>query len=322
MIENSFPLVSIVVLTWNQRDLTLDCLTSLSEMDYPADKLQIVVVDNGSHDNTPTAVRERFPSVVVLENGDNLGFAEGNNVGIYHALKGTAEYIMLLNNDTIVDKAMLRHLIDFAEASSDVGIVTPKIYYYDEPERIWCAGAAINWRTAGTSRLQAEETDRQSKEAPQDVDFASGCAICLKRSVVEQIGLLDDRFFIYYEETEWCVRAARVGWRIVYVPEARLWHRISSAMGVSSPATEYYMNRNVILFLLKSGRGIRVAFPLLRSLGRNLAAIAAFTVKSHNGHRIPQRNARVLALRDSLLGRWGKMGDDVARVCYPGHGHK
>lgn len=316
MFEHNFPHVAIVILTWNQRELTLDCLASLQPMDYPSDKLELIVVDNGSQDNTLVAIKERFSTVTVLENGDNLGFAEGNNVGIRHALQGNAAYIMLLNNDTIVDKDMLRLLIDFAEAREDVGIVTPKIYYHDEPERIWCAGASIDWKTAGVARLRAEEIDDSRKETAHEVDFASGCAICLKRSVIEQVGVLDKRFFIYYEETEWCVRATNAGWRIVYVPEAKMWHRISSAMGVSSPATEYYMNRNVLLFLVKSGRGINTLVPLLRSLGRNMAVIAAYTVKSHNGRRIPHRNARLFALRDSLLGRWGKMGEDVANICY------
>lgn len=311
------PLAAIIVLTWNQRQLTLDCLASLAQLTYPAERLLLIVVDNGSADGTAQAIREHYPDVVVLENGDNLGFAEGNNVGIRYAMEHSADYVMLLNNDTVVDPDMLSGLIAVGEATPSVGIVTPKIYYYDEPERIWCAGASIDWHTGGSRRLQAEQIDAKQETEPYIVDFASGCAICLKRAVIEKIGVLDVRFFIYYEETDWCVRANKAGWPTLYVPTAYLWHKVSAAMGTTSPATDYYMNRNVLLFLAKHQGGWRRAITLLRVGGRNFLTILAYTLKSHSGKRIPNRNARLLALRDALSGRCGKMGRDVAAICYP-----
>ncbi|MER2511537.1 MAG: glycosyltransferase family 2 protein [Nitrosomonas ureae] len=317
MTQDLYPFVAIIILTWNQRDLTLDCLESLAEMDYPSDRLQIIVVDNGSRDDTVVAIRDLFPYITVLENGDNLGFAEGNNVGIRYALQGPAEYIMLLNNDTVVDAQMLSILLQTAQQDTRIGVVTPKIYYYDDPKRIWCAGASIDWRSGGSIRRQAEQIDSNIDDVLQDVDFASGCAMCWRRQAIVQIGLLDPRFFIYYEETDWCVRVQRAGWRIVYQPQAHLWHRISAAMGTASPATDYYMTRNLVLFLGKHLHGVPRAASLFRVAVRNLLAIAAYSVKSHHGVRRPNRNARTLALRDAVLGRWGKMGDDVAAVCYP-----
>ncbi len=301
------PLVAVIVLTWNQRDLTLDCLASLAEMDYPKDRLQVIVVDNGSRDGTPAAIRERFPAVAVLENGDNLGFAEGNNVGIRHALQGPGEYIMLLNNDTVVDRFMLRELLAVMQARPDAGIVGPKMLYFEPPDLIWCAGNRINWRTGDTIRLRAEQPDKEADGEPQQVDFITACGILLRRQVIEQVGLLDPRFFIYYEETDWCMRGQAWGWRILYVPRARLWHKVSAAMGVTSPATDYYMNRNVLLFLARNRRGLARLCSLVLAAGRNLLAVAAYTVKPHGGCRIPNRNARLLALRDAVLGRWGNM---------------
>lgn len=314
---DTFPLVAIIVLTWNQRDLTLDCLTSLSEMNYPADRLQIIVVDNGSSDDTAAAVRERFPHAIVLENDDNLGFAEGNNVGIRYALQGEAEYIMLLNNDTVVDRQMLAVLIQTAELDPLVGVVTPKIYYFDDPKRIWCAGASVNWKSGNITRLQAEQIDGSLDGTPSDVDFASGCAICCKRRTVEEIGFLDPRFYFYFEETDWCMRARAAGWRISYEPRAQVWHHISATIGTSSPATDYYMTRNVLLFLSKNLSGLPRLLTLARVAGSNALAIAAYTVKSHGGARRHNRDARLLALRDAVLGRWGRMGQDAAAVCYP-----
>jgi GT2 family glycosyltransferase len=129
--------------------------------------------------------------------------------------------------------------------------------------------------------------------------------------------MLDPRFFIYYEESDWCLRAQQAGWRVVYVPQARLWHKVSAAMGTASPATDYYMARNVLLFIAKHQRGLIKVRLMAQVAGRTLLAIAAYTVKPHGGQRIPNRNARLLALCDALLGRWGKMGVDVAAVCYP-----
>jgi GT2 family glycosyltransferase len=312
------PSVVVIVLTWNQRDLTLDCLASLAEMDYPQDALQVIVVDNGSRDGTPAAIRERFPAVTVLENGDNMGFAEGNNVGIRHALQGSSEYIMLLNNDTEVDRLMLRELLAVMQARPEAGIVGPKMLYFEPSDLIWCAGNRINWRTGDTIRLRAEQPDKEADGKPQQVDFITACAICLRREVIEQVGFLDPRFFIYYEETDWCVRAKNRGWHILYVPAARLWHKVSAAMGATSPATDYYMNRNMLLFLAKNRSGLGRVGSMAWAAGRNLLAVAAYTAKPHGGRRIPNRDARLLALRDAVLSRWGKMGPDVARVCYPG----
>ncbi|MCL4294788.1 MAG: glycosyltransferase family 2 protein [Anaerolineae bacterium] len=317
MARNAHPTISIIILTWNQCSLTLDCLASLADLNYPADRLQIIVVDNGSVDGTALAIRERYPSVSVLENGKNLGFAEGNNIGIRYALQSNTEYLMLLNNDTTIDPSMLNELLEVIEQDPTVGIVGPKMLYFEQPNIIWCAGNRIDWWLGSSIRLQAEQPDLSLDEQPQEVDFITACAICLRRSVVEQIGLLDLRFFIYYEETDWCIRARTAGWRILYVPRARLWHKVSAAMGPTSPATDYYMTRNVLLFLAKNRRGLARLCSLMLVGGRNLLAVAAYTAKSHGGRRLPNRNARLLALRDVLRGHWGKMGPDVEVVCYP-----
>jgi hypothetical protein len=315
----NWPSVAIIVLTWNQREVTVDCLASLRQLDYPTDRLHVVLVDNGSADGTADAVRAAYPEVTMLVNADNLGFAEGNNVGLRYALTTDAAYAMLLNNDTAVDSMMLQHLVRVAESDPWIGMVGPKILYYDQPDVIWCVGGEIDWRTGSTRRLAAEEPDEAPGAAEQtDIDFASGCAILVRRAVLEHVGLLDPRFFIYYEETDWCYRTRAGGWRIVYVPMARVWHKVSALMGTASPATDYYMNRNVFLFIQKNGHGQRRVTASVRAAARGLIPVAAYTFKSHGGSRLPNRNARVLALRDALLGRWGKMGPDVAAACSRG----
>ena len=301
------PFVSIILLTWNQLQLTTECLDSLDEMNYPQDRLQIVVCDNGSRDDTPAIIRARYPHVVMIENGDNIGFAAGNNPGVRYALQGPSDYIMLLNNDTVVAPDMLTRLIEVAERDPQIGIVTPKIYYFSEPQRIWCAGAAINWRDGDTYRLQAESLDTGQPEANHAVGFASGCAMCVRRSLVDQQGLLDERFFIYYEETEWCVRLLSDQWSCLYVPSSKVWHKISSAMQAGSPRSAYYMTRNRLLFLSKTRPGWRGLPPFMRALGREIMYITVMSVRGKHRARRIERNARARGVLDFFRGRFGKM---------------
>lgn len=307
--------VAIIVLTWNQRELTLDCLRSLTELRHP--NVEVVVVDNGSRDGTAGAVRAAFPLVTVIENGENLGYVGGNNAGIAHALTTPADYVLLLNNDTVVDPEMVSELLRVMEADRSIGVTGPKMLYFDQPETIWCAGNRINWRTGESVRLQAEQPDATTPDTPVEVDYITGCALCLRRDVIERIGMLDTRFFIYYEETDWCRRAVDAGWRVVYVPRARLWHKVSAAMGTTSPATDYYMTRNVLLFLARNRHGIERLVSLAGATGYTLKIVSAYTLKRRTPQRLRSRNVRLLALRDAVLGRWGKMGADVERICYP-----
>lgn len=310
------PSVTFVVVNWNQRQLTLDCLTSLREQDYP--RFDVALVDNGSQDDSVPAVRARFPEVTVFENEANLGIAAANNAGIRYALHKGSDYIFLLNNDTAVAPDMLRHLVTAAQSEPDIGAAGPTMLYFDQPDTVWCAGNTIDWRTGGSKRCrEGLRLDALAKLSQQQVDFITSCAVCIKQAVLRDVGLMDERYFIYYDETDWFARASAAGWRTVYVPAARMWHKVSAAMGTASPATDYYMNRNVLLFLAENLHGLAKVRSLGLAAGRNLLAAAAYTTKPHGGLRLPNRNARLYALRDAILGRWGKMGRDVEAVCYP-----
>jgi len=313
---DSVPSVMFVVVNWNQRQLTLDCLASLRQQKYS--DFRVVLVDNGSQDRSVSAVREAFPEVVVLENGSNLGIAAANNVGIRHALESGSDYVFLLNNDTVVDPEMLTHLVTVAESEPNIGMTGPTMLYFDDPEIIWCAGNCIDWKTGDTVRLR-ENTHLNSvaDTACHDVDFITSCAVCIKSTVFGTIGLMDERYFIYYDEADWFARASPAGWRSVYVPKAKMWHKVSATMGESSPTTDYYMIRNQFLFLAKNLPGLQKITALVRAGFRTSLAIVAYTLKSHDGARLCNRNARLLGMRDAVLGRWGKMGPDVATMCYP-----
>jgi len=287
----SAPHVLIVVLNWNGLADTLACLESMRRLEYPA--YEVLVVDNGSSDGSPAAIRERFPDVTLIETGENLGFAGGNNVGIRHALEIGADYVLLLNNDTEVSPDFLSRLVEAAEADSQVGMAGPTIYYYDRPEVIWSAGGEIDWRRGCTRMVGLDERDDgQFGGAPREVDFITGCAVLVRATALRQAGLLDERFFMYYEEVEWCVRTRRAGFRIVHVPQAHIWHKIAPSAQSDSPRVHYYMTRNRLLFLKASRAGWQAWMHTL--FAEYLRTLISWSVR-------PRR-----AIGDAWRGQWGQ----------------
>jgi len=298
------PRVMIIVLNWNGLADTLACLASLARLDYPAH--EVVVVDNGSTDDSVAAVRATYPRVTLIETGENLGYVGGNNVGLEYARAMGADYALLLNNDTEVAPDFLRLLVEAAEANPATGIVGPTIYYFDRPNVVWSAGGDIDWRRGRTRMIGLDEVDQgQFGHTLRPVDFVTGCAMLIKMSLVEQVGLLDARFFAYYEETEWCVRAARAGFKILHVPQAKIWHKILPEDREASPQVQYYMTRNRLLLLKLSETG---AVPWLNTLlfdyGRTLVS---WTLRPKWRDKFLQRHAMLQAIRDYGRGRFGKV---------------
>jgi GT2 family glycosyltransferase len=295
------PLVGIVVLNWNRREDTLDCLASLSKLDYPA--FQVIVVDNGSTDGSVEAIRSAFPTTVLIETGANLGYAAGNNVGLRYAFDHACELALLLNNDTVVAPDLLTQMTGPCLADSTIGVVGPKIYYYDRPQVFWSAGGVIDWQHGRTFMRGIEEQDCGQFDAPAAADFVTGCALLVRRAAAEAAGLLDERFFMYFEETEWCVRIARAGWRIMYVPGGRLWHKIKPAAQDQSPYVMYYMPRNRLLFLRLTGASWRTW--LHAALCQDFKHWCIWHLPRNWGKSTVKSAALRAAWRDFLLGRFG-----------------
>lgn len=249
------PRVLIIVLCYNGVDLTLACLASLRALRYP--RVDVLVVDNASRDGTATTIRARYPEVALIETGQNLGFAAGNNVGLRYALQHGYDYALLLNNDTEVAPDLLDALIAACSADPTIAVAGPKIYYFDRPRTIWSAGGGIDWRRGRSFMCGLDQDDQGQFATQREVDFVTGCALLVRCAALRQppppgtraVGLLDERFGMYYEETEWCVRIGRAGWRIVYVPGGRVWHKIQPERQAATPYVTYYMTRNRLLFL-------------------------------------------------------------------------
>jgi len=296
------PRVLIIVLCYNGVALTVDCINSLHQLEY--ESADILVVDNNSIDGTPTTIQSLFPDIILIQTGANLGFAAGNNVGLRFALDHGYDYAFLLNNDTEVAPKMLKELLAVAETDDTIGMVGPTIYYYEQPERIWSAGGSIDWNH-GTSRMRRlDQIDSYQHRDPEEVDFISGCALLCKRSVIEHNGLLDERFFMYYEETEWCVRAKRAGFRIVHVPHAYILHKIPLDARADQPYVAYYMTRNRLLFLQTTGAGMSVW--LHAGLFQDLRTCMSLSVRRKWRSKRAQRDAMLSAWGDFLQQRFGR----------------
>lgn len=299
------PSVTIITLNWNQPHYTLACLRSLQSVTYP--NFKVIVLDNGSKDDSIAQIRAVLPEqnypVELIENGHNLGFAEGNNVGIRKALNDGADYVLLLNNDTEVAPDFIEPLVKMAQSNPNIGITGSKIYYFDEPERLWSAGGTIA-ATGATHQLGVNEFDSPELNQLRKVDYVSGCAMLVKRAVIEKVGMLDARFFAYYEETDWCARTARAGYSIWYVPQSKIWHKISLKARDFTPYYVYLMSRNRLLFLRNRGMSApRVLLSLVMVDLRTILAIAI--LKRHRPAR-PMQQWHIRGVLDYLRGRFGE----------------
>ncbi len=291
-----------IIVNWNGKDDTLVCLSSLKKIRKRRDiHLSLLVVDNGSTNDSVAVIRQKHPEVTVLETGENLGFTGGNNYGMRYALDRNADYVWLLNNDTIVDP----HVLDLTDAfRGAVGVAGSKIYFasgheyhrdrYSEKDRgrvLWYAGGSIDWANMYASHRGVDEVDAGQYDEASETDFITGCSMMISRGVLEKIGLLDDAYYLYYEDLDYCLRAKKAGFRLVYYPQSVLWHvNAGSSGGSGSPLHQYYQTRNRLLVGVRYASA-RTKIALFRESIRFLI----------HGSDIQKK-----AVCDALIGKWGK----------------
>jgi GT2 family glycosyltransferase len=267
------PLVAIVLLNWNGKAVTLECLKSLRKVSYR--RTHIILVDNGSTDGSVPAFRKAFPKVEILEMEKNLGFARGANVGMRHALQQGADLLMLLNNDTVVDPNFVDFMVRALLSDQSIGMVSPKIYYYAEPNRIWFAGGTMSMWSGTLRHVGIREYDTGRYDIAREIPHASGCCLLARRSVVEQIGLLDESFYLYTEDADWVMRARKAGYKVLYEPRAKIWHKVSVDSGGH---LSWHKNKNKFLsnfrfFARYSSWYHWLVFPWMTILANGFAAI-------------------------------------------------
>lgn len=295
----STPFVITVILNTNRRDDTLACLASLGQSNYPNHK--IIVLDNASSDGSAEVIAAQFPEVQLLPLTENLGYAGNNNVGIVEAIAQKADWIFVLNEDTIVDADCISQLVKIGEQSAQIGMVGPMVYHYEESTRIQSAGGRLGPRWQ-SQHIGQNEPDQGQFSQPHKVDWISGCALLVRTAVVEQVGPLDERFFYYWEETEWCLRTARAGWQIVHIPAAKLWHKGVQPNYQPGPNVTYYSTRNRFLMMAKHKAPLAIRTAVWLETGRTLLS---WSVRPKWRHLRPHRDAMWQGIVDFLRHRWG-----------------
>lgn len=247
-LSQKLPHVEIIVLNWNGKDDTVECLRSLDKIDYP--NKQISVVDNASTDDSVELIKGEFPDVSIIENETNLMYAGGNNAGIRKALDKNAEYILILNNDTAVQKDFLIYLMRTALSERGAGIVCPKICYYENVGMIWYAGGFVNFFSGNIYHRGLRKLDTKGFDVTDEVDYATGCCMLITRAVFDEIGLLDEKYYIYTEDVDFSFRARKAGFKVVFEPRSIIWHKVSSATGGGiTPFKIYHKIRSNFRFI-------------------------------------------------------------------------
>lgn len=242
--------VSIILLNLNGYEDTRDCLASLRKVRYS--NFEVIVVDNGSKDDSAGRLQQEFPEIKVIRSQANLGFAEGNNIGIQEALGAGAAYVLLLNNDTIVAPSFLADLVNVGEADSGIGILGPMIFYEFEPDRIWYAGGYIKYQSGKCGHVGWDELNTCNNFVSiEDTAWVTGCALLIKSEVLQEVGAFDPKLFMYWEDTDLCMRARAAGYRCVFVPSAQVWHKVSRTSGLESSFTLYLGTRNQLAWVAK-----------------------------------------------------------------------
>ena len=235
--------VYILLLNWNNWKDTSDCLASLQALD--SDNWKVLVLDNGSTDGSVQRIRDRFPEVEIVELGENLGFTKGNNAGIRLALERGADYVWLLNNDTVVDPKALGAMLEKAEADPKIGAVGSAIFYLEEPTRLqaWGGGSVNFWLGSARHFISPVSDDK--------LQFIMGASLLLRRPALDAVGLLDEGFFIYWEDADYCFRLRRSGWQLAVAENAKLWHKESASMRNRSARKDTISFRSAVRFFAR-----------------------------------------------------------------------
>jgi hypothetical protein len=297
-----------IVLSWNGREDTLRCLESLSRIERP--DLEIVCVDNGSTDGSAEAVRERFPEVTLIEAGENLGFAGGNDLGLRHALERDAQWVVLVNNDATVAPDVIEGFEQAIARRPDAGVLAGKVYFADRPDTIWFAGQRVSTLTGYSGRPRGYgRADGPRYGGIVDTGRAVGALMAISRDVLQTVGLFDEDLFAYVEDVDLALRAREAGFGIVVAPDARAWHAVSASTGgeAASTHTLYYGVRNTVTVLERR-----------RPLGR-LATVArrGSILVTYGLHALTRadRRAALAAVRQGFAdARAGRLGARPARA--------
>ena len=311
--------VGVVVLNWNGCEVLRECLRSLAQTNYPA--LDIVVVDNGSTDASCATVATEFPRALLIRNRENLGFCAANNQGVTAAFERKNEYVLILNNDTVLHPECIGRLVRRARSEPDTAAVSPKIYFWQPRDRIWFAGGLFNLWTGSNAHVGYRKRDRPAWNVSRSMSFICACAMLVSRRAWQEIGAFDELLFRSAEDIDWSLRARRAGYRLLYEPEAVIWHRESfDILHNEGPGRQmYFYTRNRLAVMWKHAKGRHWLTFLLCFAFRCVKQIvsAAVSGDAETVRQIP-RALWDFARLTSRLQRWPRHAHAVANVRDPG----
>ncbi len=263
--------VFVIILNWNQAKLTEDCVNSVLKSNVKNFELEIVVVDNGSQEKLQIA----DINIKILNNKQNLGFAAGNNIGMKYALENDADYVLVLNNDTIIDKSLISNMLKTMEANRKIGALSPKIYFakgfefhdkYKEEDLgkvIWYAGGQIDWDNIYGSNRGVDEVDRGQYQKLIATDFATGACVMYRAQALKEVGLFNEKYFMYLEDVDLSQRLKLKKWNVMCDPSGIVWHKVAQSSGVGSNLNDYFISRNRLLFGMRYAR-LRTKIALVK----------------------------------------------------------
>lgn len=287
--------VCIVIVNYNGIKYQYEALESLYAMEET--NFDIVIVDNHSTDASISSAVLHWPSIIVLQQEENCGFAKGCNIGIDYSMSHGYSYTLLINNDVVVDRRLLTELLAHADENT---IVVPKIYFFDRPDVLWYAGGEIRWNRLETHNIGYGIKDQGQYDTQREVEFLNGCCMLIHNTVFSEIGKFDENYFMYFEDTDFGLRMLDAKKKIVYVPDAKLWHKVSSSTGgEDSKMQVYYMNRNRLYFAKKH----LTRFGWQASLYANMKAFVKWMISP-----VYKKNDRYIwnAYMDFKKGKMGK----------------
>jgi len=245
----SFPFVTIVIINWNGKDYVLNCLDSVEKLNYPKERYRVLIIDNCSTDHSQELIKEAFPEYQMIINPKNYGCAEAENQGIKFSIEQGDDFVWLLNNDVILDKDSLKHLVETAKSDRSISVLAPAIYSFDKPDIEDNIGYSINFCTGRFKNL-AKIYGKPEKQGIRilDVDSVQGCAILIRVSTFQKIGIFHAAYEAYFEESEFNVRARKNGFRVVTVRDAHIWHKKSASYNRVILRRAFLLLRNLIIF--------------------------------------------------------------------------
>jgi GT2 family glycosyltransferase len=269
---NKLPKVYIIILNFNSYKDTIECIKSLENISYSS--YEIVIVDNKSRDNSVEEISKNCPNYKLLLSKENFGYASGNNIGIKYALEQGAEYVCILNNDVIVKQDFLESLIETFNTDNTIGMVGPCICEYNNKNIVQAMGAYINlYRGLAMGQYEGKDYNKINKKFIQ-VDYLGGACFIVKAEVLKTIGLIPENYFLFYEETEFCLRARKSGYKLVCISDSKVYHKRSATISKYSGLSYYFLNRNRIIFMRRNANAIQkiifTPYVMLEGIGRIL----------------------------------------------------